>query len=69
VNLCTALQGTEFWHLDFDVIVKPEPGWRGIQMISAIFEQFVAASPVTVMVRAMMERIFRAEKLDDSSLD
>ena len=33
-------------------------------MISAIFEQFVEASPVTVMVRAIMERIFSAEKLD-----
>jgi len=33
-------------------------------MISTIFEQFVAASPVTVMVRAIMERIFSAEKLD-----
>jgi IS4 transposase len=34
-------------------------------MISTIFEQFVEASPVTVMVRAIMERIFRAEKLDE----
>jgi hypothetical protein len=33
-------------------------------MISAIFEQFVEASPVTVMVRAIMERMFSAEKLD-----
>ena len=33
-------------------------------MVSTIFEQFVAASPVTVMVRAIMERIFSAEKLD-----
>lgn len=33
-------------------------------MVSRIFEQFVAASPVTVMVRAIMERIFSAEKLD-----
>ena len=34
-------------------------------MINAIFEQFVAASPVSVMVRATMERIFSAEKLDE----
>lgn len=34
-------------------------------MISTIFEQFVEASPVTVMVRAIMERIFSAEKLDE----
>lgn len=33
-------------------------------MISTIFEQLVEASPVTVMVRAIMERIFSAEKLD-----
>jgi IS4 transposase len=33
-------------------------------MVSTIFEQFVAASPVTVMVRAIMERIFSPEKLD-----
>ena len=34
-------------------------------MISAIFEQFVKASPVSVMVRALMERIFCAEKLNE----
>ena len=34
-------------------------------MISAIFERFVEASPLSVMVRALMERIFRAEKLDE----
>lgn len=34
-------------------------------MINAIFEQFVAASPVSVMVRATMERIFSAEKLNE----
>lgn len=33
-------------------------------MINAIFEQFVAASPLSVMVRALMERIFAAEKLN-----
>jgi hypothetical protein len=34
-------------------------------MINAIFEQFVAASPVSVMVRATMERIFSDENLND----
>jgi IS4 transposase len=34
-------------------------------MISAIFEQFVEASPISVMVRAIMERIFSADKLDE----
>ena len=34
-------------------------------MFSAIFEQFVEASPLSVMVRAIMERIFAPEKLDD----
>lgn len=34
-------------------------------MINAIFEQFVAASPVSVMVRATMERIFSNENLDE----
>lgn len=34
-------------------------------MFSAIFEQFVEASPLRVMVRAIMERIFAPEKLDD----
>jgi IS4 transposase len=34
-------------------------------MISAIFEQFVEASPISVMVRALMERIFSADKLDE----
>ena len=34
-------------------------------MISAIFEQFVEASPLSVMVRALMERIFSADKLDE----
>lgn len=33
-------------------------------MICEMFEQFVEASPVTVMMRAIMERIFSAEKLD-----
>lgn len=33
-------------------------------MVSAIFERFVEATPLTVMVRAIMERIFSAEALD-----
>jgi hypothetical protein len=33
-------------------------------MISAIFERFVEDTPVTVMVRAIMERIFAPEKLE-----
>lgn len=36
-----------------------------IRMLSAIFEQFVENSPVTVMVRACMERVFAPEKLDE----
>ena len=34
-------------------------------MISAIFEQFVEASPISVMVRAIMERIFAPQPLND----
>jgi hypothetical protein len=33
-------------------------------MISAIFEKFVEQSPLTVMVRAIMERSFGPEQLD-----
>jgi hypothetical protein len=33
-------------------------------MLGVIFEQFVEASPLTVMVRAIMERIFAPAKLD-----
>jgi hypothetical protein len=33
-------------------------------MISAIFERFVEMTPITVMVRAMMERIFAPAALD-----
>ena len=33
-------------------------------MIETIFEQFVEASPVSVMMRATMERLFSAENLD-----
>jgi hypothetical protein len=34
-------------------------------MLSSIFEQFIEASPVTVMRLATLERIFSAEKLDE----
>jgi IS4 transposase len=34
-------------------------------MFSAIFEQFIAVSPVSVMVRGIMERIFEPQALDD----
>jgi len=34
-------------------------------MFSALFEQFVEASPVTVMVRGIMERIFAPKALDE----
>jgi len=34
-------------------------------MLSAIFEQFVEASPVSVMVRGIMERIFEPQALDE----
>ena len=34
-------------------------------MISAIFEQFVEATPVTVMVRGIMERIFEPTALNE----
>jgi hypothetical protein len=33
-------------------------------MINALFEHFVEASPLTVMMRAIMERIFAVDKLD-----
>lgn len=33
-------------------------------MFSSIFEQFAQASPITVMLRATMERVFSAENLD-----
>jgi hypothetical protein len=33
-------------------------------MINTLFEHFVEASPLTVMMRAIMERIFAADKLD-----
>ena len=34
-------------------------------MINAIFAQFVEATPVTVMVRGIMERIFDPERLEE----
>ena len=34
-------------------------------MINAIFSQFVEATPITVMVRAIMERVFEPSKLDE----
>lgn len=34
-------------------------------MISAIFEQFIEATPVTVMVRGIMERIFEPTALNE----
>ena len=34
-------------------------------MISSIFEQFVEATPITVMVRGIMERIFKPQALDE----
>jgi hypothetical protein len=33
-------------------------------MLTSIFDQFVQMSPVTVMVRGLMERIFAAERMD-----
>jgi len=33
-------------------------------MLDAIFERFVKQSPVSVMVRGLMERVFNAEQLD-----
>ena len=34
-------------------------------MINAIFSQFVEATPITVMVRGIMERVFESPKLDE----
>ncbi|MEH2054466.1 hypothetical protein [Nostoc sp.] len=33
--------------------------------LSPIFERFAEASPITVMLRATLERIFSAEQLDE----
>jgi hypothetical protein len=34
-------------------------------MLAAIFDAFVAASPVSVMLRGVMEKVFRPERLDE----
>ncbi len=34
-------------------------------MIDRLFERFVEASPLSIMVRALMERVFAAEALDE----
>ena len=34
-------------------------------MINAIFSQFIEATPITVMVRGIMERIFEPQALDE----
>jgi hypothetical protein len=36
----------------------------GVKMLSSIFEQFVQESPVSVMARVLMERIFAPERMD-----
>jgi hypothetical protein len=36
-----------------------------LTMLSSIFERFAQASPITVMLRATLERIFSAEQLDE----
>ena len=36
-----------------------------MSMLSTIFEQFVTLSPVTVMARGLMERVFAPERRDD----
>jgi hypothetical protein len=33
-------------------------------MLASIFDQFVQMSPVTVMARGLMERIFAADRMD-----
>ena len=33
-------------------------------MLSSIFERFVQESPVTVMARGLMERVFAADRMD-----
>jgi hypothetical protein len=33
-------------------------------MLGAIFEQFVEESPVSVMARGLMERVFAPEQMD-----
>jgi len=34
-------------------------------MLSTIFKQFVTESPITVMARGLMERVFAPERMDD----
>ena len=34
-------------------------------MLSSIFDQFVKESPITVMARGLMERIFAAQRMDE----
>ncbi|OKH43167.1 hypothetical protein NIES2101_31195 [Calothrix sp. HK-06] len=34
-------------------------------MLSTVFEQFVQESPISAMVRVLMERIFMPERLDN----
>jgi len=36
----------------------------GVKMLSAIFEQFVPESPISVMSRGLMERVFAPERMD-----
>lgn len=36
----------------------------GVKMLSSIFEQFVQQSPVSVMARGLMERVFAPERMD-----
>jgi len=39
--------------------------WRRIKMLDSVFDAFACKSPVTVMARAMMERAFNPEQLND----
>jgi hypothetical protein len=36
----------------------------GVKMLCSIFEQFVQESPVSVMARGLMERVFAPERMD-----
>ena len=64
VSICTKKQLKS--NLVIHVILKEIIlGRRSEKMISAIFEQFVKATPVTVMVRGIMERIFDPSALDE----
>jgi hypothetical protein len=35
------------------------------QMLAPIFDAFIAESPISVMMRGLMERIFRPERMDE----